>query len=221
MTSPAFPSSRAGRGAGRRSCTITIVNICLQAHWRAFDAHEPFRLKYRMRRHDGEYRWVIDHGSPRFDERGAFAGFTGACVDITELQETAEALRQSEERFRMFGRATNDAIRDWDFATNLVWWNEGLQTLFGYPTDETTGKAEWWQRHIHPDDRERIASGHRARHSARTLLVRRISLPARGRHLRLRLRSRLRRPRRQRQTGQLDRRDARHHRAQGSGAGAA
>ena len=132
---------------------------CLQAYWRAFDAHEPFRLKYRMRRHDGEYRWVIDHGSPRFDERGAFAGFTGACVDITELQETAEALRQSEERFRMFGRATNDAIRDWDFATNLVWWNEGLQTLFGYPTDETTGKAEWWQRHIHPDDRERIASG--------------------------------------------------------------
>ncbi len=132
---------------------------CVQAYWQAFESREPFRLKYRVRRRDGQYRWVLDQGSPRYHDDGQFAGFTGACVDITELQETAEALRQSEERFRMFGRATNDAIRDWDFATNLVWWNDGLRTLFGYPTDETTAKADWWLRHVHPDDRDRIWSG--------------------------------------------------------------
>jgi PAS domain S-box-containing protein len=134
-------------------------DACLRAFWAAFDAREPFRLKYRIRQRDGQYRWVLDHGQPRFTPQGQFTGYSGALVDITELQETAEALRQSEERFRMFGRATNDAIRDWDFATNLVWWNEGLQTLFGYPTDETTSRADWWQRHIHPDDRERIWAG--------------------------------------------------------------
>ena len=134
------------------------ASIC-DAYWKAFEQREPFRLKYRIRRHDGHYRWILDHGNPRFSETGAFAGFSGACVDITELQETSEALRQSEERFRMFGRATNDAVRDWDFATDLVWWNEGLQTVFGHPVDGRTARAEWWKQHIHPDDRERIWSG--------------------------------------------------------------
>jgi two-component system CheB/CheR fusion protein len=46
---------------------------CSRAYWRAVERREPFRLKYRIRGHDGEYRWVLDQGNPRFDERGEFA----------------------------------------------------------------------------------------------------------------------------------------------------
>lgn len=52
---------------------------------RAFDAREPFELEYRLRRHDGEYRWVLEHAVPRFSDEGKFLGFIGVCVDISGL----------------------------------------------------------------------------------------------------------------------------------------
>ena len=59
---------------------------------RAFEAREPFTLEYRMRRHDGEYRWVLDHAAPRFDGEGSFSGYIGACLDITERREAEATL---------------------------------------------------------------------------------------------------------------------------------
>jgi len=57
---------------------------CLATYNEAFDARQPFQMEYRLRRFDGEYRRVIDHGVPRFAPDGTFAGFIGACMDITE-----------------------------------------------------------------------------------------------------------------------------------------
>lgn len=52
-----------------------------------FDKREPFKLEYRLKRNDGEYRWVLDSATPRFDEEGNFAGYVGACTDITDIKE--------------------------------------------------------------------------------------------------------------------------------------
>src|SRR5450432_545475 len=68
----------------------------------AFQARVPFQLQYRLRRYDGEFRWVIDHGSPCDDNAGNFAGYIGACYDITGLRKTEETLQQSERRFATF-----------------------------------------------------------------------------------------------------------------------
>ncbi|MGZ5000651.1 MAG: CHASE domain-containing protein [Methylomonas sp.] len=57
-----------------------------------FQLHKPFSVEYRLRRHDGEYRWVVHTGVPRFDERGDFMGFIGSCIDITEHKEMEEEL---------------------------------------------------------------------------------------------------------------------------------
>jgi PAS domain S-box-containing protein len=57
---------------------------CLAEYNRAFDAREPFSLEYRLRRSDGEYRWIIDNGHPRFDSSDVFEGYIGSCIDITE-----------------------------------------------------------------------------------------------------------------------------------------
>jgi PAS domain S-box-containing protein len=66
---------------------------CLQTYTQAFDLREEFRMEYRLRRHDGEYRWVLDIGVPRFDQEPSFVGYIGSCVDITDrkLAETALA----------------------------------------------------------------------------------------------------------------------------------
>lgn len=61
--------------------------------------HQPFTLDYRLRRADGEYRWCIDAGQPRFDDQGAFLGYVGSVFDITERKRAEEALRRHAETF--------------------------------------------------------------------------------------------------------------------------
>ena len=62
---------------------------CVAIYETAFDARESFTMPYRLRRHDGEYRWLLDNGSP-FYRGGEFAGYFGSCVDITEQRELQE-----------------------------------------------------------------------------------------------------------------------------------
>jgi PAS domain S-box-containing protein len=57
--------------------------IVYETYWRAFQAREPVTVEFPMRRHDGEYRWMLCRGVPRFREDGAFAGFVGTLVDFT------------------------------------------------------------------------------------------------------------------------------------------
>ncbi len=60
---------------------------CLQGYEESFAARVPFRVEYRLRRRDGHYRWVVSHGTPRYDEHGNFAGFIGSCFDVTDQHE--------------------------------------------------------------------------------------------------------------------------------------
>lgn len=59
--------------------------------------HEAFRIEYRLRRADGEYRWAIDAGAPRFDDDGTFLGFVGSVIDITDRKRT-EGLQAAQAR---------------------------------------------------------------------------------------------------------------------------
>ena len=66
---------------------------CLETFDSSFDRREPFTIEYRLRRADGEFRWVFDTGTPRFSSGGDFLGYIGSCVDITDRKETEEALQ--------------------------------------------------------------------------------------------------------------------------------
>jgi len=78
------------------------LDACLHEYRQAFNDRRPFVVEYRLRRHDGEYRWVVDHGAPFDDKLGKFGGYIGSCFDITERKEAEETLRRSERRFSAF-----------------------------------------------------------------------------------------------------------------------
>ena len=58
-------------------------DLCLETYLKAFSARQPFRVQYRMRRANGEFAWLEDSGLPRLED-GAFAGFVGTAVDISD-----------------------------------------------------------------------------------------------------------------------------------------
>src|SRR5205807_2685969 len=65
------------------------IDRCSSIYNSAFNSHRPFNTECRLRRADGVYRWVLDNGMPVY-RAGAFAGFIGSCVDITEQKLTEE-----------------------------------------------------------------------------------------------------------------------------------
>ena len=94
------------------------VRVCLDTYMGAFDHREPFQMQYRLRRHDGEYRWLLDVGVPRFDSNGTFAGYIGSSLDITDRKVAEEALatigrrliEAHEEERTWIGRELHDDI---------------------------------------------------------------------------------------------------------------
>jgi PAS domain S-box-containing protein len=69
---------------------------CLKIYLEAFEKREIFEMQYRLRRHDGVYRWLFDRGVPFFSPRGDFAGYIGSCIDVTEKVEAQEALHKAQ-----------------------------------------------------------------------------------------------------------------------------
>ncbi len=70
-----------------------------------------------------------------------------------KVQERTRELSLSEERFRMVSQATNDAIWDWNFIDNKMWWGDGFEKLFGYAREEFNPDRTSWLQRIHPEDR--------------------------------------------------------------------
>lgn len=74
--------------------------------------HEAFRLEYRLRRHDGEYRWAIDAAAPRFEGEGEFLGYIGSVIDIDERREMEDALRDTSLHQRILIDELNHRVKN-------------------------------------------------------------------------------------------------------------
>jgi PAS domain S-box-containing protein len=66
------------------------LDHCLDTYASAFSARRGFQMEYRFRRADGEYRWLLDNGVPRFEKDDIFVGYIGSCIDITDLKRTQQ-----------------------------------------------------------------------------------------------------------------------------------
>ena len=92
-------SSRRSAPAGSRA-SIPTTSRSSAASTPSSATQLPYQHEYRLRRHDGEYRWILDTGVPRFTPEGAFEGYIGSVIDITDRRRTEEALKESEARYR-------------------------------------------------------------------------------------------------------------------------
>jgi len=71
------------------------VERCLDVYLAAFNGRRTFRMEYRLRRHDGEYRWILDTGVARSAADDVFIGYVGSCVDVTEVRAAHQAVLDS------------------------------------------------------------------------------------------------------------------------------
>jgi diguanylate cyclase (GGDEF)-like protein/PAS domain S-box-containing protein len=142
---------------------ITKPDLCIdivhpedsERMWKELDESEArgrFACDYRYIAKDGRVVWVRDEAVLLKSEGKRPSVWQGVMLDITAQKEAEEALRQSEERFKLMAWATKDAVWDWDLQTNQIWWGEGLQKIFHYSSEMTQTNADWWFEHIHPED---------------------------------------------------------------------
>ena len=126
---------------------------CLDTYVRAFDRRESLSMEYRLRRHDGEYRWVLDNAAPLFDPDGSFAGYIGACFDVTEFRRAEAERNVANDRLRLAMESGKSVGWDWDLKTNRDTLFGDLPTIFGIPSNIHVGDIEDFRRSVHPEDR--------------------------------------------------------------------
>ncbi|MCX5875980.1 MAG: GAF domain-containing protein [Deltaproteobacteria bacterium] len=111
---------------------------CLHIYTEAFEARQPFAMEYRLRRHDGEYRWILDQGQPRYDASGAFMGYIGTCLDISEHRNLENQMRHAV-KMESIGTLAGGVAHDF---------NNILMAIIGYGQLTLMGMA--------PDDPQRL-----------------------------------------------------------------
>ncbi|BAY14884.1 multi-sensor signal transduction histidine kinase [Anabaenopsis circularis NIES-21] len=130
-----------------------FVNISIM---QAVQTDTEYDVEFRIVLPDLSIRWLVSKGVVFRNAAGAAVRMSGIVIDITKRKQAEAELRQSEERFQIISHATNDVIWDWDLLTNQVWWNQGVQTLFGYSLSQLNADLSWWYERIHPEDQKRI-----------------------------------------------------------------
>lgn len=116
---------------------------------------ERFEDEYRLQHKDGNYVWVRDSGILLKDETGKAVRCVGSVRNINFRKQTEEALRESEERFRLAAQASGFGFHDYDVENNVSTWSPELRELVGFAPDVKI-TMETVIRQIHPDDRKRI-----------------------------------------------------------------
>jgi two-component system cell cycle sensor histidine kinase/response regulator CckA len=89
------------------------LDRCWEVYSSSFDARRTFQMEYRLRRVDGEYRWLLDHGVPRFEPGETFAGYIGSCIDITDLKRTHEKTL-SQQKLESVGALAGGVAHDFN-----------------------------------------------------------------------------------------------------------
>ena len=118
---------------------------CMGTYLAAFFARRGFEMEYRLRRHDGEYRWMVDSGAPRMiGEVGGeplFAGYVGSCIDITPRRWAQQELARVNAQLQAVLDASHQvAIIATDPDGEITLWNRGAEQMFGVGADAVLGR---------------------------------------------------------------------------------
>jgi PAS domain S-box-containing protein len=100
---------------------------------------KPFHSELRVKRADGEWRWIESHGNPLFSKAGVFLGYIGTSPDITEHKRSYQAIQESEVRYRRLVETASEGIGQFDLEMRIIDVNERAASLLGYSRAEIIG----------------------------------------------------------------------------------
>ena len=129
---------------------------CLEVLEAAFARRQPFTLEYRLRRHDGEYRWVLDSGIPLLAPDGSWTGYVGSSVDITDRRQAEESLRRKASELTEAQRLAAIGSWQWDSSTDEVVWSDELYRIAGLEPHSSAAAASNHPHLYPPEHWERI-----------------------------------------------------------------
>jgi PAS domain S-box-containing protein len=102
----------------------------------------PYQMECRMQRADGEWRWLLNHGTPRIGKAGEYFGFVGSSIDITEHKKSQQELQNALEQIRLSKEAAELGTFDMDLEKGTMHWDDRCRTLFGISHHETVTYAK-------------------------------------------------------------------------------
>ncbi len=117
---------------------------------RHFDARKSYEMEYRLRRHDGAYRWILERAAPLFEEDGTFSGYIGSCVDITDRKEAERSARETAHRWHSVLENMPVMLTAYDELGNRVMWNRECERVTGYHQSEMIGNPRHLEL-LYPD----------------------------------------------------------------------
>jgi PAS domain S-box-containing protein len=133
------------------------LDSCSAIYSSAFESRSPFQKECRLRRADGEYRWMLDNGTPLY-RGGEFAGYIGCCVDITEQKLVEERLRASEARLINAQRLANVGSWERSDVTGRMEISDEMLRILGMPDNPPQTLAEFLN-YVHSEDRNYVREG--------------------------------------------------------------
>lgn len=131
--------------AGIHKGDLAACAALIESH---FDARKPFSVEYRLMRHDGQYRWILDMGQPMFDTDGVFTGYVGTCIDVTERKQLELEREMSQTFFAMSHEMM--VITGYDGYFKRV--NHAFTEVLGYTQEELLERP--FYEFILPQDRQ-------------------------------------------------------------------
>ena len=128
---------------------------CFETYVAAFDRRQRFSMDYRLRHHDGTYRWIQDDGSPRYNVHGEFIGYIGHCLDITARKQAEDGWRDSQKRFAQIAESFSEMIWEVDASGLFLYCSDAVEKVLGYLPGDLVGKKHFYDLFA-PEMRENL-----------------------------------------------------------------
>ncbi len=128
------------------------LTYCMETYNSAFEKREDFYVEYRLKRFDGEYRWISDKGIPRYSVDGLFEGYIGACVDINDRKLYETKLKEEDEKLNIIIEAGGLGTWELDWITKIPKYSQKYLNILGYDEFKELSH-EQLTNHLHPGDR--------------------------------------------------------------------
>jgi len=130
------------------------VQRCIATYNDALKDQESFYIEYRLRRHDGQYRWLADNSVPRYSSEGVFQGFISVCIDIDDQKRFREKIQDSELLFKTISNTSPAALWMTDKDGSDIFVNDTWLKWTGRSFPEEINRG--WRSAVHEEDREKI-----------------------------------------------------------------